>query len=95
MGRGGLPVSAHISKICLIVFVVLLVLSGGLLSVAGDYWPWFAVMAVFAVVPLVVGPKRYRLMGAIALVLSVVLILGDIAAGKHLRAQHPEIDWKR
>jgi len=87
--------SAHISKVCLVVFVVLLVLSGMLLSIAGDYWPWFAVMAVFAVVPLIVGPNRYRLMGALALVLSVVLIVCDIAAGKHLRAQHPEIEWKR
>ena len=47
--------SIRISKISLIVFAVLLVLSGFLLSVAGDYWPWFAVMSVFAVVPLVVG----------------------------------------
>jgi hypothetical protein len=83
--------SSRISKISLIVFAVLLVLSGFLLSVAGDYWPWFAVMSVFAVVPLVVGPRRYRVMGAIALVLSGVLIASDIAAGRHFRARHPEI----
>lgn len=83
--------STRISKISLVVFAVLLVLSAFLLSVAGDYWPWFAVMSVFAVVPLVVGPRRYRVMGAIALVLSGVLIVGDIAAGRHLRAERQEI----
>ena len=83
--------SIRISKISLIVFVGLLVLSGFLLSVAGDYWPWYAVMSVFAVVPLVVGPVRYRVMGAIALVLSGVLSASDIAAGRHFRARHPEI----
>ncbi len=83
--------SIRISKMSLIVFVVLLVLSAFLLSVAGGYWPWYAVMSVFAVVPLAVGPGRYRVMGAIALVLSGVLIVSDIAAGRHFRAQHPEI----
>jgi len=83
--------STRISKISLTVFVVLLVLSAFLLSVAGDYWPWYAVMSAFAVVPLVVGPGRYRLIGGIALVLSSVLIVSDIAAGRHFRARHPEI----
>uniref|UniRef100_A0A7C4QN52 Uncharacterized protein n=1 Tax=Schlesneria paludicola TaxID=360056 RepID=A0A7C4QN52_9PLAN len=83
--------SIRISKISLIVFAVLLVLSGFLLSVAGGYWPWYAIMSVFAVVPVVVGPGRYRVMGAIALGLSVVLIVSDIAAGKQFRAGHQEI----
>ena len=81
--------SARISRISLVVFVVLLVLSVLLLSVAGDYWPWYAVMSVFAVVPLAISPGRYRAIGGIALALSVVLIVGDIAAGRHFRARHP------
>jgi len=48
-------------------------------------------VSVFALVPLVVGPSRYRVIGAIALVLSGVLIAGDITAGRHFRARHPEI----
>jgi len=83
--------SIRISKISLIVFAVLLVLSGFLLSVAGDYWPWYAVMSVFAVVPLVVGPRRYRIMGVVGLVLSGVLIASDIATGRQFHARHPEI----
>ena len=82
MKPDGRRMSARISKISLIVFVVLLMLSGLLKSVAGEYWPWYAVMAVFAIVPLVVGPRHYRLLGAVALVLSVILIVSDYAAGK-------------
>src|ERR1043166_828962 len=72
--------SARISKISLVFFIVLLVLSAFLLSVPGDYWPWYAVVSAFAVVALVFGPGRYRLWGAIALVLSGLLIVSDIAA---------------
>ena len=82
---------ARISKVSLIVFVVLLVLSFFLLSVAGDYWPWYAIMSVFAFVPLVVGPGWYRPGGAIGLVLSVVLIVSDISAGRQFRAHLPQI----
>jgi hypothetical protein len=83
--------SARISKISLIVFLVLLVLSAFLLSVAGDYWPWYSVMAIFAVVPVLVGPNRYRIFGAVALLLSLCLILGDIESGKHLRQKMQQI----
>ena len=83
--------TARISKISLIVFVVLLVLSAFLMSVDGDYWPWYSVMSVFAVVPLVIGPRRYRIMGVIALLMSWALIVSDIAAGRRFHSQHPEI----
>jgi hypothetical protein len=77
--------NARVSKISLIVFVVLLVVSGFLLSVAGDWWPWYAVMAVFASIPVVIGPGHYRVLGAVALLLSIVLIVSDINAGKHFQ----------
>lgn len=79
----------RISKISLILFVGMLVLSGFLLSVAGNYWPWYAVMSVFALVPIIIGPKRYRLLGALALVLSGVLIVHDVSAGKQFQERHP------
>jgi hypothetical protein len=83
--------SARISKLSLIIFVVLFLLSAFLLSVAGDYWPWYAVMSVFAAVQLVVGPRRYRVIGVVALILCGVLIVSDIVAGKRFHAEHPEI----
>src|SRR5260370_31947677 len=88
--------SARISKISLILFVLLLVLSASLLSVAGDYWPWYAVTSVFAVVPLVVGPRCYRLVARIALFLFGVPIVRDSTAGRNLDSEHPvNRRWRR
>ncbi|MDB6068027.1 MAG: hypothetical protein JWR26_4235 [Pedosphaera sp.] len=40
---------------------------------------------IYAVVLLALGPRRYRLFGATAFILSIVLIGGDIAAGQRFR----------
>jgi hypothetical protein len=77
--------SARISKICLFVYALFFVFSLFLLSVPGDYWPWYAVMAPFAFAPLCFGPRWYRLAGGIALLLAGLLIFEDIEAGKHFR----------
>lgn len=83
--------NAIVSRISLVVFIVLLTLSASLLSLAGERWPWYAAMAIVAVVPLVVGPGRYRSFGVIALVLCGVLIASDVDAGRRLRARHPAL----
>lgn len=77
--------NTRVSKISLVVFIVLLVTSGLLLAVAGSRWPWYAVMAVFASVPVIIEPGRYRVWGAIGLLLSVILIASDINAGRHVQ----------
>jgi hypothetical protein len=69
----------------LIVYAALLVLSSSLLSADGDYWPWFAVTTIFAVIALAAGPRRYRFIGVAALALSVILIVSDYAAGEYRR----------
>ncbi len=76
-------VRARISQICLTVCLVMLLAGGCLLSVPGDYWPWFMYMSFVACVPLILGPRWYRLYGAIALTFASFLILGDIGAGAH------------
>jgi hypothetical protein len=78
---------ARTSRIFLITYLVWLVLSAFLLSIPGDYWPWYAIMAALAVVPVLVGPARYRLLGVAALVLAVLLVVGDLYAGKHFRGR--------
>lgn len=83
--------TARISKISLTVFIVLLVLSFFLLSGPGDYWPWYLVMAPFGAIPAIIGPSKYRIYGAVAVVLSLILIFGDIESGKHFLARHPQI----
>ncbi len=56
-----------------------------LLSTPGDYWPWFAIMGAFAIAPAIAGPGRYRVVGIAALIVAVVLIVGDVIAGKLFR----------
>ncbi len=60
----------------------MLLLGACLDSVPGKYWPWFAALVPFAMAPLIIGPRWYRLAGGVGLVLSGILISGDIAAGK-------------
>src|SRR5581483_8092031 len=83
--------STRTAKISLTVYGVLLVLSGFLLSVPGNYWLWYAVMVPFAVVPLFCSHRSYRLAGMIALLVAGLLIIGDIFAGRHFRERMREI----
>jgi hypothetical protein len=78
----------HLSKICLVVFVAVLLLSGFLLSVPGDSMGWYAVMALITIVPIVKGPRKYRMLGVCALVIALALIVTDYQAGKRFRQTH-------
>jgi len=82
----------RISKICLVVYGVLFLLSLFLMSTPGDYWPWYVVMAPFGVLPLCLGPGWYRVAGGIAVVLSGLLIVSDIEQGKRF---HEKLDRLR
>jgi hypothetical protein len=73
----------RISKICLMVYLVMFLAGGCLLSVPGDYWPWYMYMSFVAGIPLILGPRWYRLYGALALTFASSLILSDIRAGTH------------
>ena len=77
--------NARISKISLTVFLLMIVLSAFSLSVAGENWSFYAIASVFAVTPMIFGPRRYRIWGTAAVIFSIALILGDIAAGRRLR----------
>jgi hypothetical protein len=77
----------NLPKISLAIFVVMISLSGFLLSTRGNYWPWYAISALFAIPPLALGPLRYRLFGITALALSLFLISGDYWGGKRFRAK--------
>ncbi len=72
---------ARISRIFLIAYCILLLLGGLLLSVPGDYWPWYAVTGSCAVVAVAVGPRWYRVGGLFATALAVGLIISDPKAG--------------
>ena len=75
----------------MVVYVIWFLLSLMLLSVPGDYWPWYLIMSGVSIVPVIVGPKRYRIFGALALVFSVFLVFGDIQSGKTFHAKMERI----
>jgi hypothetical protein len=79
------------SKICLAIYVILFLLSLMLLSVPGDYWPWYLIMSGVAIMPIFFGPNRYRIWGSMALVFSVVLVFGDFQSGKTFHAKMQRI----
>jgi hypothetical protein len=63
------------------------------LSVAGDYWPWYLGAAIIATVPIVNGPARYRVLGTAALVLSLVLTWLDYSGGQRRhQSRRPRTD---
>ena len=66
------------------------------MSVPGDYWPWFAIMALIAVVPLaLVGPSWKRILGAACFLVSVVLIVMNLRAGKAYEQRHHQLHTQK
>jgi hypothetical protein len=71
----------RISKLFLIAYLALLFLAGFVLSVPGNYWPWYAATGACAAVAAVLGPRWYRAAGVCGTALAVWLIVGDFEAG--------------
>ncbi len=84
----------RISRVSLIVYAVLLILSAFLMSVTGGRVGWFCIMGIFAIPPIVAGPKRYRVIGIIALLIAIAAVATDYHAGKRtqnrINEQHVE-----
>jgi len=72
-----------ISRISLIVYVILLILSAFLASSPGGRVGWFCIMGLFAIPPIIAGPKWYRIIGIIALVIAIMLATFDYNLGKY------------
>jgi hypothetical protein len=73
---------AKISKICLITYAILLILSAFLAAGPGGSVGWFCIMAVSAIPPIIAGPKWHRILGIIALLIAITLAVSDYNAGK-------------
>ncbi len=76
-----------ISRVSLIVYMVLLVLSGFLSSTVGGRVAWFCIMGLLAVPVLLAGPRKYRVLGIVALLAAVVMASMDYYMGKGSMAQ--------
>lgn len=72
----------QISRISLIVYLVLFLLSFFLMCMPGGRILWYFVMGLFALPPIILGPKLYRILGIVALVLSIILCFIDYQGGK-------------
>ena len=84
-----------ISKIALIFYGVLLVLSATLMTMPGDNILWFGVMAVVAIIPVRVGPRSYRIIGTIAIVIAIGLMAMDYYRGVQWRERRNHSEYKQ
>ena len=78
---------AKISRVALILYAILLFLSGLLLCPPGGLVEWFVIMGMFAIPAIIAGPKKYRILGLIALILAVAFTAIDYESGKRLQAR--------
>jgi len=84
------------SLICLILWALMSLGSVCMMATRGNYWPWFAVMALIAIVPLVrASPAWQRILGAAFFVVSVVLLVTDVRAGKLIEQRRQQILLQR
>lgn len=75
-------INESISRIFLIIFVVMALTSGLLLSVAGNYTLWYIVMGFCLVPVLLLGSQKIRIYASLGLVLTFILIMVDYSNGK-------------
>jgi len=94
IARRNATIKERISRTSLIVYVVLLILSGFLPSVAGSLVGWFCIIGIFAIPPIIVGSKRYQVLGIIALLLAIAAAVTDYHAGKITQNRFDEIRKK-
>jgi hypothetical protein len=74
------------------VYLLGLILSGFLLSVPPDNLPIYFILLGLAIVPLVVGSSRYRIFGALAVGLTILLIILELTAGLRIARAHHKIE---
>lgn len=71
----------------MVVYAILLFLSGLLLCAPGGRVEWFVIMGAFAIPAIIAGPKKYRILGLIALILAVAFTAINYRSGKRLKAR--------
>ena len=70
-----------IVRIATVVWAIGLVLTGLMLSVPPANVPLYIGLACIAIIPLILGSRAYRIFGAVALTISVLLVIGEHNAG--------------
>jgi hypothetical protein len=70
-----------IVRIATVLWAIGLVLTGLMLSVPPANVPLYIGLACIAIIPLFFGSRCYRIFGAVALAISVLLAFGEHSAG--------------
>lgn len=78
------------SKYCLVTYLVLLIITPFLTVIPGGYCVWYVLLMPFALVPLVLGPRWYRLAGIFALGLTAILVRVDLENGRRWNEKRHE-----
>lgn len=76
--------SEKVFRTFLIARFVMLVLSEMVMSTAGGRVPWFCFVGVFAIPPIVAGPRRHQVIGVIALVLVITVAIFDYKLSQYV-----------
>jgi hypothetical protein len=71
-----------VARICLTTSVIVLVLSGLVPAMPGNYWAIYLVVALTVLGTVITGRRFYRIAGSLITVLAVTLIVADIRAGR-------------
>jgi hypothetical protein len=72
-----------IAVISLVFYILCLLVSVISFCAPGDYWPFYAIMAVFSWPPIRSGNRDLRIIGIAALMIALLLIGGDVYRGKY------------
>lgn len=75
------------SQICLGLFALIFLSSFFLKATPGGFWSTYAVASLFALLPLVKGPRWYRIAAIVGLVAAAILAFSDFQAGKKYAEQ--------
>jgi hypothetical protein len=72
-----------ISKVSLIIYAVMLMLSGFVPAMSGGLAVWFLITGIFAIPLILSDTKRYRIIGIIALLIALAAAIADYQEGRY------------
>jgi hypothetical protein len=78
-------IDKKVSRVSLVVYVVLLLLSTTLMCMPGGALVWYLVMLLFTLLPIISGPKTYRIIGIVLLIFTVTLCIMEYRRGQQWR----------
>ncbi len=90
----GLGMRKETTKKFLTGCLVSLVLSYFITFVPGTAVGWFCILGAIALIPIVAGPRLYRVLGVIALVFAIWMAVDDYKAGQRMEERMEQIRAK-